>query len=162
MTCGEHLVGAAWGHFLGSPEQNQSQGAKVRLSVHSTPALLPSVNTLWPWNQEADIMSFTVSKLELPSVVFNLLLRVNTQSYFWKRSIWVSPQLHIIWMLDLFVWSLDPHLFCFFTGVFLMGAPLSTHSPNICQSLTVLCCNICRYWEQNMIIDEYIRYGWTS
>lgn len=46
-----------------------------------------------------------------------LHLLVNLQSCLGKSSIWVNPQLHIIWMLALSVWSLDA--LPTFTGVFL-------------------------------------------
>lgn len=40
VTCGEQAEGAALGYSLRSPEQDQSQSAKVRLSPHS-PSLPP-------------------------------------------------------------------------------------------------------------------------
>lgn len=39
-----NTVGAASGHSLGSPEQSQSQSARVKLSAHTSHHNLPSVN----------------------------------------------------------------------------------------------------------------------
>lgn len=84
-------------------------------------------------------MSTTVEKLVKYVACFARkpapILR-NLQSYLGKTSIWVNPQLHIIWMLAVFCveFGRPPR----FHRGFPPGAPLSSHRPEMCHSLNNL------------------------